>query len=246
MMQKKQPDDAEEKRQTTDVGRRRFLISSAAFGVGLPLAGLAGSKAAQAAETPATAGTPTTPAATPAAPKAKALVVERRRCTGCNSCVFACSLYHEGVVRPSTARMHVLRHQGIVDVPIICWHCPDAPCVQACPAAPKAITRDPEANVVKFVDENLCITCGSCIDACPPKFLRPHPDTGRPIFCDLCDGDPQCVKACDRQSRESGQTLRRDEQIGGLLLTYREVAPADAISGLMLNIYYPNLDGKRR
>jgi len=121
--------------------------------------------------------------------------------------------------------------------------------VEACPAAPKAIAKDPETNVVKFVDEKAClgaVKCGSCIAACPPEFLRSHPDTGRPMFCDLCDGDPQCVKACDKQSKESGQTLRCDPQIGGLHWAYREVTPQDAIDGLMVNIYYPNLDGKRR
>jgi len=173
--------------------------------------------------------------------------VERRRCTGCNSCVFACSIFHDGVVRPSTARVHVLRHQGIMDVPVICWHCPDAPCVAACPVTPeKAIMRDDKANIVKFTDEKRCISCGSCVAACPPKFLRLHPDTNHPMFCDLCGGDPECVKACDRQSRETGQTLSSNPVVGGLHLVYREVTPQKAIEGLMVNMYYPNLDGKRR
>jgi Fe-S-cluster-containing hydrogenase component 2 len=234
--------------QKTDAGRREFLAASAVLGVGLPLASLVNSKIAQAAEAKKTTA-PAAPAAAPAAPRARSLLVERRRCTGCNSCVFACSLFHEGVVRPSTARLRVLRHQGIVDVPIICWHCPDAPCVQACPVTPRVIAKDPETNVVTFVDETNCLgaaQCGSCIAACPPKFLRPHPDTDCPIFCDLCGGDPQCVKACEKQSKESGQTLRCDPQVGGLHWSYREVTPQEAIKGLMVNTFYPNLDGKRR
>jgi len=231
------------------LSRRVFLKQSAQAAVTLPVAGaLLNVPIAEAA--PAAARAPAAPAAAPsapaAAPRAKSLLVERRRCTGCNSCVFACSLFHEGVVRPATARLRVLRHQGIVDVPIICWHCPDAPCVQACPETPKVIAKDPETNVVKFVDENKCTKCGSCIAACPPEFLRPHPDTGHPMFCDLCGGDPQCVKACDRQSKETGQTLRCDAQIGGLHWSYREVTPQQATEGLMVNTYYPNLDGKRR
>jgi Fe-S-cluster-containing dehydrogenase component len=245
-MEKKKNGATEELRQKTDVGRRNFLASSAVLGVGVPLASLVNSRIAQAAA--AKQATPEAPAAV-SAPKAKSLLVERRRCTGCNSCVFACSLFHDGVVRPATARLHVLRHQSVVDVPVICWHCPDAPCVQACPATPKVIARDPETNVVKCVDEKNCLgaaKCGSCIAACPPEFLRPHPDTDLPMFCDLCDGDPQCVKACDRQSKETGQTLRSDHQIGGLHASYREVTVQDAINGLMVNIYYPNLDGTRR
>ena len=244
-MDEKKNGTPEEQQQKPDAGRRNFLASSAVLGLGLPLASLVHGKVAQAAEAQMPPA-PAAPAASPAAARAKSLLVERRRCTGCNSCVFACSLYHDGVVRPSTARLRVLRHQGVVDVPIICWHCPDAPCVQACPTTPKAIAKDPASNVVKFVDEKLCVQCGSCIDACPPEFLRAHPDTGRPLFCDLCDGDPQCVKACDRQSKETGQTLRCDSQIGGLHWSYRAVTLQDAIEGLMVNTYYPNLDGKRR
>ena len=236
-----------EQQQKTDTSRRKFLASSALLGVGLPLVSLVDSKIVQAAE--AKKGAVPAPAASATAPKAKSLLVERKRCSGCHSCVFACSLFHEGVVRPSTARLRVLRHQGILDVPIICWHCPDAPCVQACPATPKAIAKDPETNVVKFVDEKNCLgaaRCGSCIAACPPEFLRPHPDTDNPIFCDLCGGDPQCAKACDRQSKESGQTLRCDAQIGGLHWSYRDVTPQEAIKDLMVSTFYPNLDGKRR
>ena len=242
-MEKGHNDTTGEQRQATDAGRRKFLASSAVLGVGLPLASLVRGTMAQAAE--AAKAAEAAPAAV-AAPKARALLVERKRCTGCNSCVFACSLFHEGVVRPSVARLRVLRHQSILDVPVICWHCPDAPCAEACPTTPKTIARDPESNVVAFVDEKTCLKCGSCMEACPPKFLRPHPDTGLPLLCDLCGGDPQCVKACDRQSKESGQTLRGDPQAGGLHLTYREVAPQDAVNDLMVNIYYPNLDGKRR
>ena len=247
-MEEKRDGTAEEQQHKPDAGRRTFLASSAVLGLGLPLACLADSTIVQAAAAQQAAPAAPAVAAAPAAavPRAKSLLVERRRCTGCNSCVFACSLFHDGVVRPSTARLRVLRHQGIVDVPIICWHCPDAPCVQACPTTPKAIVKDPDSGVVRFADENLCVQCGNCVAACPPEFLRPHPDTGLPIFCDLCGGDPQCVKACDRQSKESGQTLRCDSQIGGLHWSYREVTPQEAVKGLMESMYYPNLDGKRR
>ena len=227
----------EDKGAKVDVSRRNFLRGSATLAVSLPLAGLV-SKAsvAHAAET-AKKG-----------PMAKALFVERKNCTGCNSCVFACSLYHEGVVRPSVARIHVRRVKGLVDVPIICWHCPDAPCVAACPQDPKVIAKDKETNVIRYVSEKDCLgaKCHKCIEACPPQFLRAHPETEHPLFCDLCGGDPQCVKACARQSKENGETLRSDAAVGGIHWNYRDVTPEDAAEGLMLNMFYPNTDGSRR
>ena len=242
--------EAPESEESLKLNRRNFLRGMAATAaVAVPLATL--SAAAEAAEKKAPAAPAPAPAA-PAAPapdKAKSLLVVRKHCTGCNSCVYACSLYHEGYVRPAVSRIHVRRVKGIVDIPIICWHCADAPCVEACPIKPeKAIVKDKDTNVVRYTDEKLCLgtKCNKCIEACPPQFLRAHPDTGRPMFCDLCGGDPQCVKACARQSRETGETLRSDTAFGGVHRSYREVTPDDAFDGIMHSLYYPNTDGERR
>lgn len=231
------------------VTRRSFLRGTAAtMAVAVPALALA--ETAKAANAPAAA--PATPAAAPAAPeapKAKALLVLRKNCTGCNSCAYACSLYHDGHVRPATARIHVRRVKGIVDVPSICWHCADAPCVEACPVKPiQAIRKDKDTNVIVFTDEKLCLgtKCNKCIEACPPQYLRAHPDTGLPMFCDLCGGDPQCVKACARQSRETGEVLRCDVQVGGVHRSFREVTPDEAVEGLIKSLYYPNVEGERR
>jgi len=45
------------------------------------------------------------------------LFAERQNCTGCRACEYACNIKHEGVVRPSVARIHVLKHKGVVDIP---------------------------------------------------------------------------------------------------------------------------------
>ncbi len=219
------------------LSRRHFLRNSGVLAVSLPLAGMALTPRAYAAEE-----------VKKAVAAAKSLMVERKNCTGCNSCVFACSMFHENEIRPSTARIHIRRYYGLVDVPIICWHCPDAPCVAACPTTPKAIEKDKATNVVRYTDEKLCLgaKCNKCMEACPPQYLRRHPETGKPLFCDLCGGDPQCVHACNRQSKESGETLRSDPISGGLHLSYRDVTPQEAADGLMRKLFYPNLTGERK
>ncbi|MBQ3891767.1 MAG: twin-arginine translocation signal domain-containing protein, partial [Mailhella sp.] len=126
-----------EGRKETSLSRRSFLRGSvAAVAVAVPALTLAEVKTSSAAD------------AKPAAdkPKAKSLLVFRKNCTGCNSCAYACSLYHEGFVRPAGARLYVRRVKGIVDIPNICWHCADSPCVEACPVTPeKAIYKDKES-----------------------------------------------------------------------------------------------------
>ena len=220
------------------ISRRIFLRNSAIVAASVPLVSMVTVSDARAA----------TEATKKTVVRAKSLMVDRARCTGCHSCVFACSLHHEQHVRPSTARIHIRRYNGLVDVPLICWHCADAPCVTACPVTPsRAIEKNKETNVVQFTDEKRCLgaSCNKCIEACPAQYLRRHPETGKPLFCDLCGGDPQCVKACNRQARETGETLRWDTQLGGIHWSYREVTPQDAAEGLMLKLFYPNKTGER-
>lgn len=189
-------------------------------------------------------------AADPAPPKKiiRNLFVERQNCTGCRGCEFACSLHHEGVVRPEIARIHVNKYKGIVDIPVICWHCEDAPCIKACPVKPSAIYKDEKTNGI-LVNKNTCLgaKCSKCMDACPAKFLRRHPDTGLPLTCDLCGGDPECVKACLAQSgNPQGPCIMGDKLGFGVNLAYRDVTPAEAAKDLISNFFYPNISGERR
>ena len=227
-----------------DLSRRQFLRNSALLTAGVSLASMATIVNAPVAESAQAVAEKKKIIG-----KARSLMIERANCTGCHSCVFACSMYHENVVRPSTARIYIKRYYGLVDVPMLCWHCSDAPCVAACPVTPeKAVVKNKETGVVEFTDENKCLaaTCNKCIEACPPQYLRRHPETAKPMFCDLCGGDPQCVKACTRQSAETGETLRSDNQVGGLHWSYREVTPDEAADGLMKKLFYPNTNGERR
>ena len=192
---------------------------------------------------------PTAKAAEPAKkPQFKYLFAERQNCTGCRACEYACSLKHEGFVRPSVSRIHVRKYFSVIDVPVICWHCDDAPCVKACPTTPKAIKKD-KTNAIKFIDDKTCLgaKCNKCIEACPAGYLRRHPDTGWPIFCDLCDGDPECVKACEEQSgNPQGPCLRAGKLGFGVNLAYRAVTPDEAAEALHANLFYPNEEGERR
>jgi Fe-S-cluster-containing hydrogenase component 2 len=182
-------------------------------------------------------------------PQMKFLFAQRENCTGCRACEYACTLKHEEVVRPSVSRIWVKKYHSAVDVPVICWQCDDAPCIKACPTTPVAIYRDEKTKAIKFIDDKTCLgaKCNKCIEACPAGYLRRHPDTGWPIFCDLCDGDPECVKACVEQSgNPQGPCLRADKLGFGVNMAYRAVTPDEAAEALHLNLFYPNEKGERR
>ena len=244
---------SKDKEQKSLVSRRSFLQKSATAAVAAPVVGaVIGVAAAEAAPAPAAPAAPA-PAPAPAAPaKApkKYLFAERASCTGCRACEYACSQYHEkGVTRPALSRIYVRRYKGIADVPIICWHCEDAPCVQACPTTPKAIAKDKGTNIISFIDDKTCLgaKCNKCMEACPAQYLRRNPDTGMPMFCDLCGGDPQCVQACERMAAgELAPTLTAKKSGGGVNIAYRDVTPDEAAEALIMNYYYPNSKGDRR
>lgn len=124
----------------------------------------------------------------------KALIFDASLCTGCRACELACSFKCEGEFKPSVSRIQVVKNDEYgVDVPIGCEHCDDAPCATVCPA--RALRRDETTGAIVH-DPNLCIRCRQCLTACP--FAAVHYDSiKRMIYkCDLCRGEPECVKWC--------------------------------------------------
>ncbi len=124
----------------------------------------------------------------------KALVVDPERCDGCNKCVKACALKHGGTEGPERSRIKIEDLHGVF-VPLVCQQCEDAPCIASCPTSSR--TRDRITNKTK-IDYVRCIACKTCVAVCP--FGASHFDhvENRVVVCDLCDGDPQCVRVCDR------------------------------------------------
>jgi len=115
----------------------------------------------------------------------------------------ACVAHHEGRFGTAAARIHVVKveAQGI-DQPHVCRQCGSmasaAPCVAACPVG--ALSKDAQTGAI-LVDldpgsASACIGCAACVDACPFGMAVLHPEAGTAMICDLCGGDPACVKRC--------------------------------------------------
>jgi Fe-S-cluster-containing hydrogenase component 2 len=128
----------------------------------------------------------------------KALVVNYEKCTGCRLCELVCSVMHEGVSNPSRSRIRVIKWEAEgLYIPMSCQQCEDAPCMNVCPV--KAISRDEELGRV-MIDYDVCIGCRACVSACPFGAMS-FDVIGRKVFkCDLCDGEPQCVRFCDEKA----------------------------------------------
>jgi Fe-S-cluster-containing dehydrogenase component len=115
------------------------------------------------------------------------------KCSGCRRCEIACSLFHEKRIWPEASRIRVFMLAPGIEFPHFCAQCEDYPCVEACPT--KALSVSGETGAV-LVDAKACVGCGKCIEACPGRIPHMHPTEKRVLICDLCGGDPQCVRVC--------------------------------------------------
>lgn len=130
----------------------------------------------------------------------KFLTVDADKCTGCRLCEQVCSVMHEGVSNPAKSRIQVVKwEQEGIYIPVICKQCEDAPCMNVCPV--RAISRDPDFGFVK-VDHEVCIGCRSCVGICPFGAMGYNDTTHQVFKCDLCGGDPQCVRFCEVNALE--------------------------------------------
>ncbi len=110
------------------------------------------------------------------------------RCTGCRNCELACSIGHFGAFNPARARIRI-RREGALEEISVCNHCLDHPCVAACKRG--ALAWD-DGEIL--VDETACNMCGECVEPCPSGGIRIFDESL--LICDLCHGDPMCVKFC--------------------------------------------------
>jgi len=90
--------------------------------------------------------------------------------------------------------MRVVRldHVGI-SVPLFCLNCEEGFCQEICPT--QAIQRDEKTGALVLQEEK-CVRCRACTMVCPFSGLQVLPDR-RVVKCDLCGGDPYCVKYCE-------------------------------------------------
>ncbi len=133
---------------------------------------------------------------------ARILIVEPSKCNGCRSCEVACSIAKEGESNPHKSRIRVIRfpHDCFFN-PLVCLQCDSPFCVACCPTS--AVTKNPKTGMVEY-DKQKCVGCKMCLLACP--FGAITIVNGLPTRCDLCGGDPVCIKFCEPGALTFGES----------------------------------------
>jgi len=174
------------------------------------------------------------------------LVYDSRLCLGCQSCMFACSMTHEGEANPSLSRIQIIRDAPSFTkypydvVMAVCRQCVSPLCVQNCPTG--ACHVDAANGNIRRIDQSKCIGCQRCIQSCPQ---RPHRTVWNPVKrksakCDLCadapywsqkggpDGKQACVETCAVKALKLVAEAPSQQDVNGYDVNLAPPAPAKA------------------
>jgi tetrathionate reductase subunit B len=162
------------------------------------------------------------------------MVIDVRRCSGCQACSIACK--SEFDVPIGAARSWVEHHEAGVFpntekrmLPRLCNHCSEPPCVDVCPVEGGTYKRD---DGIVVVDENICIGCAKCVEACPydARFMNSFKGdpgltkgNGAADKCDFClhrisrGVAPACVNTCPGKARIFGDLNDPSSEVAKLV-----------------------------
>ena len=218
---------------TPGVSRRGF-IGGAGVLAGGAIASAAGAAAAE------------EPVATAEEPIAKAIGHINHLsyiCTGCRTCELSCVLTHERVINPQLARNIVnIDYQDAHRTNVLdCQQCDDPQCLKACPTG--ALHVDSE-TCARVIDQDVCIGCQTCLNACiyaqggqGESRIKFNPETNTCFKCDLCGGDPQCVKRCPLGASQASW-IEYAPIVRPGIDDYQEKTVEGAIEGIVFNKDY--------
>ena len=124
-------------------------------------------------------------------------------CIGCHACTVACKSEHDVPLGVNRTWVKYIETGSFPNVSrqfsvMRCNHCDDAPCIAICPT--NALFR--AANGVVDFDDDNCIGCKGCMNACPYDAIYINPATNTANKCNFCNHrieqglEPSCVVVC--------------------------------------------------
>ncbi len=109
--------------------------------------------------------------------------VYKEKCSGCRLCEMVCSLFHLGIIHTEKSAIRIRQDDldTSLNTPFLCRQCKEMKCLNG---EKKSNAQERK----KFIWNK------TRAERCPFEAL---PVLGEEAFhCDLCSGNPQCVKVC--------------------------------------------------
>lgn len=159
-----------------------------------------------------------------------AMIIDLRKCVGCGACALACKTENNTALRKDGQTYNwadfihettgTFPNTKYRTLPVLCNHCSNAPCVEACPVEPKAMYKTEEG--ITMHNQERCIGCRSCQDACPYSMEEVERDGAfgeysvisyneegapvHPYYSDSKELIPRCTTSAAEQAEKAGQT----------------------------------------
>lgn len=211
-------------------------------------AGFGAAVATTAAAVPMTA----TAATAPGHQAQYAMVIDVRKCIGCQACTIACKTEFEVPLGATRSWVENVEKGTYPDVtrsflPRLCNQCSEPACVPVCPVRPVRATKKRKEDGIVVIDENLCIACGLCVEACPYDARFLNPVGGKADKCDFClhrvaNGlEPSCVNTCQGKARVFGDVNDPESEVSKLIAKH-PVTVLLQERGTKPNVYYIEAD----
>ncbi len=135
----------------------------------------------------------------------KRIYIDPELCKACKNCVLACMVQHGGfesmLELDLTDITNEPRNEVVLDdkgnpIPLLCRHCDDPTCLNACMSG--ALRRDEDTGHITC-DKDQCAGCWMCVMSCPYGMIKPAAGTASiALKCEMCSGRdmPRCVENC--------------------------------------------------
>ncbi len=173
-----------------------------------------------------------------------AKIIDNRKCIGCHACSVACKEENQvplGVFRTwvkyveKGAFPNTRRHFQVTR----CNQCENPPCVRICPTAAMYQRQD---GIVEF-DNEQCIGCKACLEACPYDAIYMDPDSHTAAKCHFCAHridrglEPACVIVCPERAIIVGDMNDPTSEVSQLLAR-EQVAVRKPEQGTRPKLFY--------
>ena len=176
------------------------------------------------------------------------MVIDLRKCVGCQSCTVSCMVENDvpkGSFRTVVSDYELVRHgkPRRQPLPRLCNHCEHPSCITVCPT--QATFQRNDGIVV--IDNTVCIGCGACVQACPYDARFINPETNTADKCTFCAHRvdegllPACVETCVGGARVFGDLNDPDSEISRLIKE-NSVQTLQPSTGNEPQVFYIGLD----